>query len=71
MDFRIEKTSGSHSRTSKLTNTMAQAIWDLKGKLHVVEVAKQFGVARNTVDRIWRGLSWPEINRHGRQESES
>lgn len=64
--MRLSKTDGSHSRTRKLTREDAQAIWDLKGKQHVVEVAKLFGITRNTVDRIWNGSAWREINRDGK-----
>lgn len=61
--FRFTSSSGSKSRTAKLTHEKAQAIWDAKGQLHITEAVKRFGVSRNCINNVWRGVSWPEIDR--------
>ena len=62
-DKRRHGTSQRGSRNSQalLTSSQAKAIYALKGEVTQAEAARRFGVARQTVSDIWRGISWSDI----------
>lgn len=52
---------GARNSQALLTSTQAKGIYALKGQVTQSEAGRRFGVARQTVSDIWRGVSWSEV----------
>jgi len=61
---------GELSANAKLTNKQAKYIYSLKGgNLTQMQIAKMFGVSRDTISGIWLGKQWSHITKAPRKET--
>lgn len=49
---------GSRSPNSKLTPDNVMDIWNLRGKVRPLTLARRYGVSTATIRKIWSGESW-------------
>jgi hypothetical protein len=55
-------TKGEAHHSSKLTDKTAMEIYELCGKKSMTEVANEYGIAKQSVSKIWKKKSWKHIH---------
>lgn len=52
---------GENNSRSEVTKSQAKAIFRLKGRLTQTEIADMYGISRQAVSDIHRGITWAEV----------
>jgi hypothetical protein len=60
---------GEAAGTAKLSERDVREILSLRGRMLQREIARHYGIVRQTVSDIWRGRSWRHLRRNSRRDA--